>query len=704
MTDPRYLADTLRLAAIVESSDDAIIGKDLNGIVTSWNRAAERIFGYTADEMIGRSVTTIIPLERIDEEHEVLTRIRSGNSVDHFETVRRRKDGTLVPISLTVSPIRTPDGIIIGASKIARDISERRRAQEALAAAEARQRDLQQHLIALVAASRVLFESPSLGDVLSAIVAVSRSLVAADGYLVWWLNSARQRWQVASSTGLSSEFVDRMTEIVERDLESLEPLLEPIAVEDVAEAPSLVRFQEAYAAEKIASLLAVPLATEGAHRAALVFYYHVRRKFDAADVQIGQALANLAGAAITTAELYDEQRRSRDEATSAYRQASIASRAKDEFLATLSHELRTPLNAVLGWTRMLQSGTLAPARVSRAVEVIERNANAQLRLIEDMLDMSRVITGTLRLDVKAVRLADAVSAAVETTLPAARAKGIAINVQSDDSDIVMGDGARLQQVVWNLLSNAVKFTPRGGLISVRIWRDSSSVEMEVKDTGQGIDREVLPFVFDRFRQGDSGTTRTHSGLGLGLAIVRHIVEMHGGHVTVTSEGNGKGSTFHLTLPAAAQREHDDFPLPLREPGVVASPTLVGKRALVIDDDPDSRELITRMLQMHGMVVEAAGSAGEGLAALDREVPDIIVSDLAMPERDGYDLIRRVRERPAQSGGLVPAIAVTAFARPEDTQRSIAAGFQLHLTKPLDPIALFYAVERLAVDVSRHTAG
>jgi CheY-like chemotaxis protein len=272
----------------------------------------------------------------------------------------------------------------------------------------------------------------------------------------------------------------------------------------------------------------------------------------------------------------------------------------------------------------------------------------------------------------------------------------------------MGDHARLQQVVWNLLSNAVKFTPQGGRIAVTLRRVQSAVEMEVVDTGEGIEADILPYIFDRFRQGDGGATRIHMGLGLGLAIVRHIVEMHGGHVAVRSEGKGTGAAFRLSFPAIARELSGS----LADAGLSAAEApahpfpglLAGMRALVIDDDPDARELLAAMLRVHGMVVSAAGSASEGMAALEREVPDIILSDLAMPDQDGYALIRSVRKLPADSGGRVPAIAVTAYARPEDSARSLSSGFQAHMVKPIDLMELVSVVERLATGLPKRNPG
>ena len=699
MAEPSSPAATLRLAAIVESSDDAIISKDLNGTVTSWNQAAERVFGYTAAEMIGKSITTIVPHDRLAEETVVLRKIRRGEAVNHFETIRVRKDGTLVPISLTVSPIRARDGTIVGASKIARDISDRRRAEQALADAERRRSDLQARLMALAAGSAALFQSPELQSVLPAAIDLARSLIPADGYAIWRFDETGHAWTVAASEGLSRPFVERIISIQQGRAAAPASFTEPLVIEDVNSDPATAEQREAMAFEGVQSMLALALTIRRIAAGTLVFYYRSRHVADPNEVQIAKAISNLIAAALTTGELYDEQKIRQDEATRAYSQANEANRAKDEFLATLSHELRTPLNAVLGWARMLRSGGMGPDRTERALEVIERNAEAQLRLVEDMLDLSRIITGNLRLDVQPTRVSQAIAAAVETILPAAKAKEITIVLDANPHAMVMGDQARLQQVVWNLLSNAVKFTPRGGSITIALRADDTTVEMEVADNGEGIPVEILPFVFDRFRQGESGSTRTQMGLGLGLAIVRHIVEMHGGRVGVKSGGKGQGATFTLSFPSAAREQ----PLPIaRDPRFATlaagqlDEILAGVQALVVDDDPDARDLLAALLEARGVQVRTAASAREGLLVLEQGLPDVILSDLAMPDQDGYDLIRELRRRPAASGGLVPAIAVSAYARAEDSSRSLASGFQIHLTKPIDPTALYSAIERLAV--------
>jgi PAS domain S-box-containing protein len=860
-----------RLGAIVESSDDAIVSKDLNGIVLTWNRAAERMFGYTAAEIIGKSITTIIPPDRLGEETEVLSRISRGQSVDHYETLRRRKDGTLIPISLTVSPLRSSDGTVVGASKIARDISDRRRAEEALARLAEQQRDLHERLIALVARAGTMFGTPRLGDVLSGALELGQTLVPADAHAIWRFDPAASVWRVGAASGLSAAFTERIISSSGGKVLDTVPFSEPLVAERIEATPLLKNRLPLYEAEGIRSMLAVPLQIGGQASGTLVFYFREVHAFDDVEVQTARALANLAAAAITTADLYESQRRMREQAERASRQAEFlsqasaalvssldyeatlqtvahlavphvadwcavdivddrgeiarvavahvkpekvelartlqerfpevpnrpgpvtttirtgkpsmmsdvppsllqkiargpehlaalralsitsyicvplvahgrtlgamlfvsaesgrryteadlqfaqdvayrsaiavdnarayaranaANRAKDEFLAMLSHELRTPLNAVLGWIRMLRSGSVAPAKVPRALEVIEHNASAQLRLVEDLLDLSRIITGKFRLDVTPVHVMTAVDGAVSAIQPAATAKNITVQVDVDADAPVLGDRHRLQQAVWNLLSNAIKFTPSGGRVAVGLHQDDSHVILDVRDTGEGIAADVLPHVFDRFHQGEAGSTRSHAGLGLGLAIVRHIVEMHGGRVWARSEGKGRGATFTIALPrlhgtpaGPDGRGAAATPAPASVPPHLTR-AVAGLRVLVVDDDDDARELLRELLDQHRIGVRLAGSVDEAIAELDREIPDAVVSDIAMAGQDGYDLIRKVRQRPAAAGAAVPAVALSAYARAEDVERSLASGFAAHLPKPVELPDLLNAI-------------
>lgn len=506
------------LSAIIDSSDDAIITKDLNGIVTSWNKSAERIFGYTAEEMIGQPILRLIPAERKQEEPAILQRLRHGERVDHFDTKRCHKDGHQLDISLTISPVKNRAGEIVGASKIARDISLQTQAAQILATAN------------------------------------------------------------------------------------------------------------------------------------------------------------------------DETVRQ--------------NRLKDEFLTTLSHELRTPLQSIVGWVQILQVGDLSEGELAQGLEVIGRNAKAQQHIIEDLLDMSRILSGKVRLDVQKIELATVLEAALETVRPAAQSKGVKIHAfVHSAATTITGDPQRMQQVFWNLLTNAIKFTPRGGQIDVTLQRVDSHLEASITDTGIGIVGDFLPNVFDRFRQADASNSRSHGGLGLGLSIVKHLVELHGGNVFARSPGPGQGATFSVVLPFTAVTEQS-FALARRE-GNEADlqghpiPALHAITVLIVDDDQDSRMMVAKTLEKAGAKVSTAGSADEALRLLDISLPDVLVSDIGMPEKNGYAFLEELRARPPEKGGKIPAAALTAYTRVEDRVQAMCAGFQILLPKPVDAMELVATVAALA---------
>jgi signal transduction histidine kinase/ActR/RegA family two-component response regulator len=393
----------------------------------------------------------------------------------------------------------------------------------------------------------------------------------------------------------------------------------------------------------------------------------------------------------------------RQDAERARDDAERANRLKDEFLATLSHELRTPLNAILGWVSLLRDQRVEPARVPKVLEIVARNAQSQAQLISDVLDVSRVITGRLRLRLQPVVISRIVRDAMDTVRPAADAKEIALDLAvSGDPPRMNGDAERLRQVFWNLLSNAVKFTPVGGRVAVAIDRVDSQIRVTISDTGVGIPPEFLPYAFERFRQADQSFTRHHGGLGLGLAIVKHLVETHGGEVAVESGGIGQGARFTVQLPvggaqalAVAQPE-PDIEQPEGGPSDVG-PELYGRTVLVVDDDLTTRELLATLLSDRGAHVATADSAAAALAWLDSEVPAIIVADIGMPGQDGLSMMRVIRRRPAHKGGDVPSVALSAFARTEDRRAALAAGFDEYLTKPALPADVLGALARLLAE-------
>ena len=518
-----------RLASIVESSGDAIVSKTLEGIITSWNHGAEHLFGYEASEAIGHSIMLIVPHDLRAEEESVLASIRAGQPVE-LETARRHKDGRVVFVSLKISPVRDITGRITGASKIARDITPRKRY-------EAERAELHR-LTLLVEASASLLDTPETESVRSATLSLARQLLIADGYAMWASDSERGAWHIVRSEGVSDRFASRVIASYQGGAApAATPFHGPLAVPDVTAQSLLDEQLVAYEEEGIRSMLVCPMRLGAGRTGTLVFYYHYQREFRDMDVQTAQALANLAAAAMTTA--------------AAYRSAHEANRLKDDFLATLSHELRTPLNAVLGYAQMLDSGVLPPDRRANAVSVVTRNAEALKQIIDDILDVSRITSGKLRLNVQTVDLDEILLNAVATIQPAAEAKGVTLQTRLETNGTsIAGDPDRLQQVVWNLLSNAVKFTGSGGRIDLQVARVDSSIQITFSDDGLGIEPAFLPHIFERFRQADSRFSREHGGLGLGLAIVRELVELHGGSVSAASDGPGKGATFTVRLPAA----------------------------------------------------------------------------------------------------------------------------------------------------------
>ena len=951
------------MAAIIESAGDAIISKNLDGIITSWNKGAEHIFGYTAAEIIGQPILTLIPPDLQSEEQIIIQKIRSGERVEHYETIRRRKDGTLINISLTVSPIKGPDGQIVGASKIARDITDIKRTKQQLQASEERYRTLFDSLDEGFCVLEMIFDEsnraidwrylevnpafekhnglrnaigrtarellPNLeeywfeiyGQI--ALTGESKRFTQASPALNRWFDLYAFRVGDAQNRKVAVLFTDiseriRGEQENERLLKQLEaersklaylftqtpaivatlsgpehifeltnpaylklighrdvigkpvrealpevagqgffelldnvfqtgkaftgrelpvqlqrqpegaleqrfvdfvfqPVFEPdgavsgILVQGIdvtemkrakdqqmflAEAAKVIassldyqttlssvasmavpnmadwcavdvleddnsikrlavahvdpqkvqwahEIQKRYPSDRespqgvphvlatgeselypeipdallvaaakdeehlqlmreigFSSAMVVPLIAHGRVLGALTFVSaESGRRYNAEDLALAEDLAGRAALAISNAQLY--------------RDAQESSRLKDEFLATMSHELRTPMTAILGWANLLLKRSLDEVSTEQALETIERNARSQVRLIEDLMDVSRIVTGKLRLDVRPVALDEVIRAAADAVRPAADAKNIRLQVLLDpQAGPVSGDPDRLQQVLWNLLSNALKFTPKGGRIQVRLERINSHVEITVSDTGQGIDAEFLPHVFDRFRQADSSNTRKVGGLGLGLTIVRQLVELHGGTVQAASSGEGQGATFTVSLPITVVHKSktvrttdrragdpaDEDRVHPRVGGHVAfdcPPTLAGLKVLVVDDEIDARELIIAVLKQCEAIVTAVSSVNEALAAIDSMRPDVLISDIGMPDEDGYSLIKKVRALPPQSGGRIPAVALTAYARAEDRIKALAWGFQMHAPKPIDPVELATIVASLA---------
>ena len=636
----------LRLAAIISSSDDAIISHDRHGTITSWNPAAERIFGYTAAEAVGQPIRLIIPPECQTDEDAVLRRIQAGERIEHYDTTRVRKDGQRIAVSVTISPIVTPDGEVLGASKIARDVTERKRLERTAS-----------HASAIIASSDDAIVSKDL-----------------DGHVLSWNRAAERLF------GYTAE------EMIGQSIRLIIPPDRQSEEDDVLarmRRGDLVDHFETIRMRKDGSMVPISLTVS----------------------PIRSATGQVVGASKIARDI-TEQKRAETERYRLLEIAREASHLKDEFLATLSHELRTPLNAILGYTRMMRSGLLNAEKHSRALETVARNATSLTQIVEDVLDVSRIILGKVRLNVQPVDLPEVATAAVDTVRPAAEAKGIRLETILDPrATPITGDPERLQQIMWNLLSNAVKFTGRGGRVQVRLERINSHVQVSVSDTGIGIPTEFLPHVFDRFRQADAGISRSRGGLGLGLAITRHLVELQGGRISVASDGPGKGATFTVQLPVRivhgeethGEAEHPHGAAPGAE---LAVPDLHGVRILAVDDDPDALVLLREILEATGATVMTADSGQDALRKMERTTPDVLLADLGMPDMNGFELIDSVRRSEQPAIRRVPAAALTAFARSEDRAKALRSGFQLHLAKPIEPGELMAAMASLSASAHK----
>ena len=766
-----------RLAAIVEFSGDAIVTKDLQGIIQTWNKGAERLFGYTAEEIIGKPVTMIFPEDRLDEEDAILERMRRGQPSERLETIRIAKDGRRIPVSVSVSPLKDADGEVIGASKVIHDVSaivearnELTREKELLATTLA---SIGDGVIVTDTQSRVTFlnaeaerltgwsNADAVGRPLSMVFRIVNEhtrrvaenpvdkalrletvvglanhtmLLRNDGaefliddsaapirdkdgpvfgVVLVFRDSTEQRKayeareQLAAIVEYSGEAIatKNLDGIIQTWNASAEKLFGYCADEIVGKpVTTLIPEDRLWEEEQILSRLRRGLPAERLET--------IRVTKDGREIPVSltvSPLKNAEGEVVGASKLIqDISARKRIEherqelltrEQSLRSQAEQAGRIKDEFLATVSHELRTPLGAILGWATLLNKGNIDESLAARGMDSIQRNAKAQAQLIEDLLDVSRIVSGKMRLDVKPLSLTPIVEAAVDAVEPAADAKSIQLDVTIDPAaDELRADPGRLQQIIWNLLSNSIKFTPAGGRVQIEIKRVASMVEIVVTDTGIGINPDFLPYVFDRFQQADASKTRKHGGLGLGLAITRHLVEMHGGTVEAKSEGDNCGATFTVKLPVPAVTTHasldSSIDFPNRESSITDSTNLTGTRILAVDDSKDTRELIATILQTCGAHVITASSAQEGLELFAGWRPHVVICDIGMPEEDGYSFIKKVRQLSPENGGNTPAIALTGYARVEDRMTALTAGFQMFVPKPIESSELCAVVANL----------
>jgi PAS domain S-box-containing protein len=659
-----------RFRLLVESIVDyGIFMLDTTGRVASWNAGAARMKGYTAPEILGKHFSVFYPPEVLASgrcEMELATAAEHGRSEE--EGWRLRKDGSRFWANVVITAVRGADGRLLGFGKVTRDLTERRRAEQELRRSEERLR----LLIASVKDYAIFILDPT-------------------GHVATW-NPGAERLKGYSANDIIGQHFSRFYPAEDIRAGKCEMELEG--------AQKVGRFEdEGWRVRKDgtqfwANVVITPIRDDSG---SLVGFAKVtrdlseRKRHDEERITLARAEEARRSAEENQdrlSALARDLRLSRDK-------AEEATRLKDEFLATVGHELRTPLSAILGWSRMLQGGSMAPAKTTRAIDAIARNAALQSQIIDDLLDVSRIVAGQLRLDIDFIDISQTVNGAVDVVRAAAEAKEVALQIAiNPEAGIIKGDSGRVQQIVWNLLNNAVKFTPRGGRVYLTLRRSESSVEIEVADTGKGIAADFLPRVFERFAQEEGSNSRKAGGLGLGLAIVKHLVELHGGTVEVHSDGENLGATFIVKLPLAPVR--GSLPAATGTSNAlgeeIAFPAeLNGLRVLVVDDETDARQLLQSVLEAGGAQVRLAESAATALDMIRLEKPDVIVSDIGMPEVDGYDFIRKLRELSREDGGRIPAVALTAYARAEDRRKALLAGFQNHSSKPMDPQELVIVV-------------
>ena len=693
----RKVADQTKahLAAIIETSDDAIISKNLDGIIQSWNKSAEKMFGYTAEEITGKSIKTIIPEHLLNEEKEIIGRIKSGEKIRHYETVRHRKNGELIDVSLAISPIKGDGDKIIGVSKIVRDITERKRAAEALITAELRAaKDYQNLLSRIVPLAQTFGAARDLTTIYRAVRDFVRNSMPCSAFFVSFfdersrLRTAGYAWgnheeldisqfpplELTENGGPNSQAVFQKKSVVVGGYMNLMKDRAHIVIEDDGQDPM--------------SSLVVPMLVMNRAVGTLEVQAYEDDAFNQEHIVALEMAANLAAVAIENVRLLQLEAEARET-------AEAANRAKDEFLSVLSHELRTPLNSMLGWIKMMRTGMLDEERSRQAVEVIERNMRLQNNLIEDLLDVSRIISGKMLLDLEEVEMVSVVRDVFETLRPAAESKNIEYVLTAGESVIIDGDATRLHQIFANLIQNAIKFTPEGGKIDVVLENFADSVKLSVKDTGVGIVPEFLPFIFERFRQADTSTRRNFSGLGLGLTIVSKLIGLHGGNITAESAGKNTGAIFTAEFPVAERHRNRNLS---GNKTPENNSNLKGAKILLVDDDADSIVPLQMLLEREKAEVVTVFSANDALSKLKDHKFHILISDIGMPDMDGYELIARVRQLTAEQNAFLPAIALTAYASIDDRRRALSAGFQTHFSKPFDFDKLLEAIITIYKDL------
>jgi hypothetical protein len=652
-----WVDESQLLHLLASHAAEAFYMMDARGRVTYANPAAERMFGWSRQEMLGQVLHDLIHHHHPDGKPFPMSMCRLGLVMTEGQTLKDHedlfihRDGSFIPVFCSNAPILA-EGRIVGAALVVHDLTARKRAEQ-----ERAERVRQFQLLA---------------DTLPHLAWMSR----VDGACEY----VNRPWHEYTGLSLAESLGDGWTRAVHPE--------------------DLPRMLEHWRrARETGERFEAEIRMRGAHDGAWRWFLSRAQPARAADGSIFQWIGSCTD--------IDDQRRATQErlellrrVQAAHAAAEEANRLKDDFLATVSHELRTPLTAMLGWLQLLRSGRLPEEKRARALETVERNARAQAQVIEDLLDISRIITGKLHLEPGPLDMKAVVEAALESTRPLADTKGVTLEFESSvDSLPMRGDAGRLQQVVWNLVSNAIKFTPRGGRVTVQLRPLDGTVELRVTDTGVGISPSFLPHLFERFRQQDGSSRRAHGGLGLGLAIVHHLVELHGGHISAHSPGEGLGTSFVLHLP---REPRPAAPAPSPPDTVDAVPParseLAGLRLLLVEDQEDTREMLRLLLEDHGAQLRAVSSAAEAFQCFREWRPDLLVSDIGLPGENGYELVQRIRALPADEGGLTPAVALTAYARSEDRARALRAGFDMHVPKPVEEAELLAvlaaATERL----------
>lgn len=674
-------ANEARLRGFVDANVVGMLYGDIYGNIYEANDALLRIIGYTREDLRAGRLRwiDITPPEHLPLDHQAIAEAKANGACTPYEKDYIRKDGSRVPVLVGYSLVGVEREESVA---FVLDLSDRKQAEAAL-------QERTEHFQLLYETTRDLLSSTQPLALLEAVFHKLKNLMGLDVYINYILDESQQKLNLTFYGGISPEVAQQIEwlELGQAICGTVAQQQCQIVQTDIQHCNDpkcqLVRClgMTAYACQ--------PLIAQGKLFGTLSFGSFSRTEFTASEQSLFQALCDQIAIALERSELLTSLQQQTEELTR-------VNRIKDEFLAVLSHELRSPLNPILGWAKLLQSGKFSPTKMAEGLATIERNAKLQTQLIDDLLDIAKILRGKLTMEVTSVDLVLVIEAAIDTVRAAAVAKGILLHPVLPQIGQISGDAVRLQQVVWNLLSNAIKFTPDKGRVDIRLERVGNQAQITVSDTGKGINPNFLPHIFESFRQEDASTTRKFGGLGLGLAIVRQLVEAHGGTITADSPGEGLGATFTVRLPLV-DLETDAQTV---EAGLDQEPDLTALRVLIVDDEPDARDLLAAILGQYGAEVMVVTTATEVLATLDSFQPNLLVSDIGMPDVDGYSLIQQVRALPAKSGGQIPAIALTAYAGETDHQQAIVAGFQQHLAKPIEPEVLIRAIAELVTGIKR----